>query len=173
MTSDARIRPAYPFDAERILAWRAEESVGRYQPMGEQSLDQVRDQLQSTTEDLARGKGRRFAWIVEAPRPVGWITLAVVSWEHGVAEIGFSLTEAARGRRTMRRALPQVVDLLFARTALERIEARCDLRNEASIRLLEAVGFQREGVLRGYFVLDGERRDNALYALLREDWECA
>lgn len=70
----------------------------------------------------------------------------------------------------MRRALPQLVDLLFSRTSLERIEARCDLRNAASIGLLEAVGFQREGVLRSYFVLEGERRDNALYSVLSHDW---
>ena len=169
MTDNVSIRPAYPFDAERILAWRAEESVGRYQPLGGQSLADLRNELGNSHDDLALGQGRRFCWIIEARRPVGWMTLSVLSWDHGLAEIGFSLTESARGQGFMRQALTQVLYRLFDRTTLDRIEARCDLRNQASAAVLEACGFRREGVLRGYFVLDGERRDNALYAVLRED----
>ncbi len=169
MTDAVNIRPAYPFDADRILAWRAEESVRQYQPLGDQSLDSLRQELSRSHDDLRRGQSRRFCWIIEAPRPVGWMTLSVLSWEHRLAEIGFSLTESARGRGIMRQALTQVVELLFSRSMLDRIEAHCDLRNEASAGVLEACGFRREGVLRGYFVLDGKRRDNALYAILRED----
>ena len=169
MTAAVSIRPAYPFDAERIVAWRGEESIGRFQPLGDLSLDRLRRELGSSHDDLRAGQGRRFCWMVEAPRPVGWVTLSVLSWEHGLAEIGFSLTESARGQGIMRQALLKVLELLFTRTPVERIEARCDLRNEASAAVLEACGFRREGILRGYFVLDGERRDNALYAVLRED----
>lgn len=169
-TNRVRVRSAYPFDAERIFAWRTEESVRRYQPMSDQGLEALRRELATTPEELAAEEGRRFCWIVEAPRPVGWLTLSVVSWRHGLAEIGYSLTADAQGHGIMRQALPQVLEILFSRTSLYRIEARCDLRNEASIRLLEAVGFRREGVLRDYFVLDGERRDNVLYAVLRREW---
>ena len=40
----------------------------------------------------------------------------------------------------------------------------------ASQRVLERLGFQREGLLRGYFQLDGEWVDNYLFAIVKEDW---
>jgi RimJ/RimL family protein N-acetyltransferase len=36
--------------------------------------------------------------------------------------------------------------------------------------VLEAAGFQREGVLRSYFQLGERRVDNYLYAILRDDF---
>ena len=42
--------------------------------------------------------------------------------------------------------------------------------NTASQRVLERLGFRREGLLRGYFVLDQQRVDNYVYAILRSDW---
>ena len=63
-----------------------------------------------------------------------------------------------------------LLDDLFHRTSLERVEARCAVDNEASQRVLEKVGFAREGLLRSYFRLHGKRVDNHLYAMLKTDW---
>jgi RimJ/RimL family protein N-acetyltransferase len=35
---------------------------------------------------------------------------------------------------------------------------------------LEKTRFQREGLLRGYFILDGRRVDHYLYSLLRDEY---
>lgn len=43
--------------------------------------------------------------------------------------------------------------------------------NEPSIRLLERIGFVREGLLREYYLIEGEPRDHYTYALLRGDWK--
>jgi RimJ/RimL family protein N-acetyltransferase len=40
-----------------------------------------------------------------------------------------------------------------------------------SLRALERIGFRREGVLRGWHVHRGERRDVVILGLLREEWE--
>ena len=42
--------------------------------------------------------------------------------------------------------------------------------NSASQKVLKKVGFAREGRLRAYFVLEGTRVDNYLYAILRDDF---
>ncbi len=169
--SEIRVRPAYPFDAERIGAWRAEESVRRYQPVESHGANAIRRDFSSGSENLSRGQGTRFGWIIDAPRPVGWVTLSILSWEHGLAEIGYALTQEAQGQGIMQIALAKVLETIFDRSSLQRIEARCDLRNLGSIRVLESNQFLREGTLRDYFVLDGKRRDNALFALLRSEWK--
>lgn len=70
----------------------------------------------------------------------------------------------------MPRALELLLAEVFLNTAIERLEARCATDNEASRKVLENVGFLREGYLRGYFVLGGKRVDNYLFAILRDDY---
>ena len=109
--------------------------------------------------------------MVEADgQPAGWITLVVSNWEHGLAEIGYALTTPHQGQGLMTRALGELMRDLFTRTAIERLEARCAVDNAASARVLEKLGFVREGRLRRYFRLGGERVDNFLYARLKGDY---
>jgi len=54
-----------------------------------------------------------------------------------------------------------------------RVEADCDVENERSQRLLEALGFQREGTMRAFARMPQGRRDFFLYSLLKDEWETA
>lgn len=54
---------------------------------------------------------------------------------------------------------------------LHRLSADADPRNIASARVLEKAGFRREGIQRQSWWLKGEWTDNALYAILRSDWQ--
>jgi len=161
-----------PGDAQLLARWRAEPSVGRHQPLQDASVADLRTDLaRQRPEEIFRGRGERFQWIVSADgEPVGWITLAVTSWDHGLAEIGYALTTPAQGRGIQTQALQQLLADLFLETPLQRIEARCAVDNVASQRVLEKVGFVREGLLRAYFFLAGRRVDNFLYAILRSDF---
>lgn len=166
------LRPATPDDAGLLYRWRSEPSVRQHQPLSDATVADLRADLQRHRHDqLYRSRGERYQWIVLVEgEPAGWITLAVSSWDHGLAEIGYALSAAFQGRGVMRTALEQLAAELFARTAIERLEARCSVDNIASQRVLEAVGFEREGRLRSYFQLGGRRVDNYLYALLRDEF---
>jgi ribosomal-protein-alanine N-acetyltransferase len=52
---------------------------------------------------------------------------------------------------------------------LNRIEAACLPHNAASVRLLEKVGFTREGYARKYLCIDGRWQDHILFGLVRDD----
>lgn len=164
------LRPAVPDDAGLLYRWRNEPSVREHQPLSDATIADLRsDLLRHRHDQLHRSRGERYQWIVLVEgEAAGWITLAVSSWEHGLAEIGYALSARFQGRGVMRVALEQLAGELFGQTALERLEARCSVDNVASQRVLEAVGFEREGRLRSYFQLAGRRVDNYLYALLRE-----
>jgi RimJ/RimL family protein N-acetyltransferase len=54
---------------------------------------------------------------------------------------------------------------------LNRIEADTDPRNLAATRVLEKLGFMREGLLRERWITAGQKSDSALYGLLRSDWD--
>lgn len=166
------LRPAGPRDAPALKRWREEAEVQRYQPLGPISVGQLRAELTNQrADDLQRGRGEKFQWVIEVEgRAAGWITLVVTNWEHGLAEIGYALSTPYQRRGITPAALQQLLAELFLTTDLERIEARCAMDNLGSQRVLEKLGFQKEGVLRGYFVLHGERVDNILYAILRSDF---
>jgi ribosomal-protein-alanine N-acetyltransferase len=167
------LRPAVPRDAELLRAWRGEPSVRRFQPLSDLPTSQLRaDVANQRMSDLYRGRGDKFQWIVEVDgRSGGWITLVVSNWEHGLAEVGYALSSAFQGQGVMSEALQRLLTDLFSHTLVERVEARCALENLASQRVLEKSGFEREGLLRGYFRLRGRRVDNYLYALLRQDFQ--
>lgn len=95
----------------------------------------------------------------------------IINWSHGLAEIGYALSTEFQGRGLMADALRILMADLFEHTAIRRIEARCAVGNRASQRVLDSVGFKREGLLRGYFVLRGREIDNYLYSILKVDWQ--
>ncbi len=166
------VRPALPGDAVTMERWRHEPSVRRHQPLQAATASELRSDLaRQRLEDLYRGRGDRFQWIVLVEgESAGWITLAVLSWEHALAEIGYALSAPYQGRGLMQEALDLVLPELFVAAGIERLEARCSVENIASQRLLERLGFVREALLRSYFTLNDRRVDNYLYALLRADF---
>jgi RimJ/RimL family protein N-acetyltransferase len=54
---------------------------------------------------------------------------------------------------------------------LNRVQAETDTRNAASARVLEKLGFVREGTLREDCVVNGEVSDSWVYGLLRRQWQ--
>ena len=69
-------------------------------------------------------------------------------------------TEAARA------LLQWAVDTLD----LNRVQAETDTRNVASARVLEKLGFVREGTLREDCVVNGEVSDSWVFGLIRREW---
>jgi RimJ/RimL family protein N-acetyltransferase len=64
-----------------------------------------------------------------------------------------------------------MVDFLFLSKEIVRIQAQTDPRNVASQKVLEKVGFTKEGTARKFFFMRGEWRDAYLYSILREEWK--
>jgi len=54
---------------------------------------------------------------------------------------------------------------------LHRLWATCLPENPASARVLEKVGFRREGLMREALRIHGQWRDAFLYAMLSTEWD--
>ena len=66
-----------------------------------------------------------------------------------------------------------LLDFGFTQLGLHRMVARTDVRNAASIQLLERLGFRREGHCIENFYDKGEWTSEYLYALLAQEWRAA
>ncbi len=84
--------------------------------------------------------------------------------------IGYELARGARGQGFMREALGAVLEHGFDTMGLNRVEARVHPENDASLRILAALGFAREGYQRQAGYWNGEFRDLVQYALLRDEY---
>ena len=103
-------------------------------------------------------------------KPIGGISISNI--RYGVAQmcnIGYWMGEKYAARGYMGQCVGVIVYYIFNELGLSRIEAACLPQNERSLRLLESAGFMREGVLRKYLEINGERSDHVLYSLLKED----
>ena len=101
---------------------------------------------------------------------LGGLTLSAIRM--GAArssQLGYWMGAQYAGRGIMKRAVSLVLDDSFTNMGLERLEAACLPENERSIRLLQGLGFTREGFLRSYLEINGERRDHLLFARLRTE----
>ncbi|WP_295800759.1 GNAT family protein [uncultured Microbulbifer sp.] len=118
--------------------------------------------------------GALYQWGLEwCGEVVGTTTLAGLErYPGGIyqAEIGFALAPAHWGCGLMRQTLPALLEFAFSRLGLRRISADVDPRNLASLRLLEFLGFQREGLMRQRYFHLGEIQDAVILGLLRDEW---
>lgn len=109
--------------------------------------------------------------IVFEERLVGYVQLARIDREEGIAAIGIVIGEKAfQGRGIGSTALRIVLDFAFKVTNLERVYAEVYGFNQRSQRLMEHVGFVKEGILRQHEVHNGERQDMHFYGILKSEF---
>lgn len=115
---------------------------------------------------------RLLCWAVtlDDDRLIGTTTLFAINRAQGRAEIGYALHPDAWGRGLAGDALGAMVGHAFDGLGLRRLEADIDPRNTASCRLVERLGFVREGLLRERWHVAGETCDSALFGLLAREW---
>ena len=101
---------------------------------------------------------------------LGGLTLGLV--RRGVAQactLGYWMGQRHAGKGHMTEAVRGALNFAFSELARHRVEAACLPHNEPSRRLLERVGFRREGEARGYLRINGVWADHLLYGMLAAD----
>lgn len=126
--------------------------------------------LQRQWERAATGAGYSFVIAeAEGDRGIGAIGLWLRSIDLGRASVGFWVAPSARGRHAARHALCALRDWAFTTHHIPRLELYVEPWNIPSIRAAEAAGYQREGLLRSWETVGGERRDMVMFSVLEED----
>jgi RimJ/RimL family protein N-acetyltransferase len=98
---------------------------------------------------------------------VGACGLVAVNAQDLVAEVGYWVVPWARGQRVAQRATRLLAGWAFTDVGFERLELYIEPANTTSCTVAERLGCEREGVLRSKAVVRNQRRDMALYALVK------
>ncbi len=83
----------------------------------------------------------------EDKKAIGEIWIYLIENDR-MAKVAFRVSPAYQGRGYASQALRAAVDFCFESTELQRLWTDVDIRNAASIRVLEKCGFVREGHIR-------------------------
>ncbi|MCK0196435.1 GNAT family N-acetyltransferase [Ancylobacter sp. 6x-1] len=101
---------------------------------------------------------------------LGGVTLSNV--RRGVAQtasLGYWMGAPHAGKGYMSAAVRALLPFAHGSLGLRRVEAACLPHNEPSIRLLQGVGFRREGYGREFLCINGVWQDHLLFARLGSD----
>jgi ribosomal-protein-alanine N-acetyltransferase len=140
-------------------------------PPEQETLEAQRELLRSSHERSALGEEYSFGVFLEDDDVlIGRANLTnIIRRAFQNAYLGYYLDEAYNGRGFMTKAVAAVVGYALGPVRLHRIQAAVMPENLPSIRVLEKVGFRREGFAANYLRIDGRWRDHYIYAITAED----
>ncbi|RJS92366.1 GNAT family N-acetyltransferase [Salinisphaera sp. Q1T1-3] len=170
-TARLHLRAPCAEDAPGVLAYVGDARAMRYMvwPMAE-TIEDVYNLL----DDMAWGwhDGDDFAYAITATHEQALVGMISCQFSDDGAELGFILHPDHWGRGLAREAGAAVMAAACEIDDLYRIWACCDVDNTASMRVLEHLGMQREGVLRRRskrpnLSAADEPRDDAVFAWVR------
>ncbi len=124
-----------------------------------------------THGERAAGRYACFAVVPDGETAaVGIFQMRLLDGREGVAEWGFILGEAYWGTGLFLSGAQRVVDFAFAEMGLQRLEARAAVANGRGQGALAKLGAVREAVLRQSFERRGQRHDQVLWSILKDEW---
>ncbi|MBC9928495.1 MULTISPECIES: GNAT family N-acetyltransferase [unclassified Leucobacter] len=168
------IRPSHAAELEFLLRenrrwlqqWEASHPSGLGVVPGSTSM---KPGIKSMRAAWKRGTGLPFV-IRYDHRVVGQLSVSEIS---GGAlrscQIGYWVSEAVAGRGVTPTAVALVTDHLLGARGLHRVEICIRPENQASLRVIEKLGFRYEGRRERYIYIDGAWRDHDCFALTSEE----
>ncbi|GLY79505.1 GNAT family N-acetyltransferase [Actinoallomurus iriomotensis] len=168
-TGRLTLRPIEAGDVDAYLT-AVDDEVRRWMPWSE---DFTREKaVRWCTEEAAGDLSRALNFAIvpgDAGRLEGGVGIGRADWETGVAETGYWLGPAARGRGYATEAVRAVARHAFG-LGLTRVELLAAVGNVASQRVAERAGFTREDVLREARPLPGGKpADMVRFRLLKDE----
>jgi RimJ/RimL family protein N-acetyltransferase len=172
-TARLLLRPFTSADADALFALHSSAFVLRYwdaPPWSERA--RAERFIAACVRMSEEGSGARLAMDRVSDKSfIGWCSLTQWNPDYRSASMGYCLDDAAWGHGYATEAGRALLQWAFDTLDLNRVQAETDTRNAASARVLEKLGFVREGTLREDCVVNGEVSDSWVYGLIRRQWQ--
>ena len=145
-----------------LAPWEPLRPAGFYAPQA------VRQRLENAAAEVEEDRSVQFLlWDRGQGSMVGACNFTGIA--RGASQschLGYSLDAQRQGRGLMTAALRRGIRFMFEQQALHRIMAAYLPHNRPSERLLQRLGFEREGYARAYLNIAGHWQDHVLTALI-------
>lgn len=158
-------------DADDMFKYLSDPDVVKHMGLAVfQTVEDVWDEIGWYRSILENGTGIRWGiTLKDSGKVIGSCGFLNMLAKHYRAEVGFELSKDYWGKGIASEALEAVVKYGYHHFPLERIEALIEPANLPSQKLVEKLGFSREGLLRHYEFTCGKFDDLYMYSILKED----
>ena len=170
-TERLKLRPFARADSRAVFDyWNSDPGWQRFNVSVPAEYTET-DAEKFVAELISRDRESQPSWAVTLGGEVVGVVSLTFEQSHRIAVIGYGVHGAVRGQGLSGEATKAAVDAAF-RTypSLRKVRAHTDAKNVASTRVLEKLGFLREGILRSNQYDKGKFVDEAIYGLLRKEW---
>ncbi len=158
-------------DAPSLLAMLTTEEVSRFISPPPTTIEGFERFITWANRERAAGNYACFAIVPHGmDTAVGLFQVRQLEPGWGTAEWGFAMGSAFWGTGLFAEGAQMVLEFAFETIGVHRLEARAAVANGRGNGALRKLGAVCEGVLRRSFLRDGQYLDQALWAILNEDW---
>ena len=169
-----RLRELRASDAPALFALLTTDEVARFISPPPTTIEGFERFIAWTLRQRSAGTYACFAVTVAGQdTAVGIFQVRETEPGFGTAEWGFAIGSPFWGMGLFQEGAELVLQFVFETLGAHRLEARAALRNGRGNGALRKIGAVQEGVLRRSFLRNGEYLDQALYAIVDDDWRAS
>ena len=156
----AALSEYYLRNADRFAPWHPLVNAGHH------SVQAWTRRLQERERDFNEGRAAHFI-ALDVDRVVAACSLSNIVYHPACfCHLGYSVDREHEGTGCMTELVQYVINYGFAKLHLNRISANYMPANTRSGRLLEKLGFEKEGFARRYLCINGRWEDHVLTSLV-------
>jgi RimJ/RimL family protein N-acetyltransferase len=162
-------------DVLPMFAYRQDSQVARYQGWNPatETIEEVQERVQEMRDRTGATEGAWFQIAVEEKATatlIGDLGLRLRGGEPRQAVVGYTFARHAQGKGYATEAMGALLDYTFTTLGAHRVMADALAENSRSVRLLERLGFQKEGHFREAEWFEGYWADDVIYGILKREW---
>jgi [ribosomal protein S5]-alanine N-acetyltransferase len=158
-------------DAQSLFALLTTEEVSRFISPPPSTVEGFERFIAWTLRQRTAGTYACFAVTLKGfDTAIGIFQVRETEPGFGTAEWGFALGSPFWGTGVFAEGAELVLEFAFETIGVHRLEARAAIRNGRGNAALQKLGAVQEGVLRKSFLKNGEYLDQALYAMVEDDF---
>ena len=167
------LRPVQPQDAEKILVYRSDSEINKYQGWVPNSKEDVINFISKNARSFdEESSWFQFVLIKKDDKElIGDVGVHFMEKDSKEVELGCTINKDYHKKGYAKEALEEMITTLFTKYNKRRITGSVDPRNTSSLGLMKSLNFTQEAHFRKSLFFKGEWVDDVVFALLKEDWE--
>lgn len=173
-TSRLVIRNLHNADIDDFYSYRKDPEVARYQGFEPFTREEAQSFIEehSTKEFGKPGEWMQFGIEMKSTKKlIGDCAIKLNAEDHRLGEIGITISPSYQKMGFAKETLKGILNFLFGLDEFHRITETVDAENVASIKLLESVGFRKEGHFIENIFFNGKWGSEMQFAMLKSEWD--
>ena len=173
-TRRLKIRNLKESDLDDFHLYRSNPEVTKYQGFDTYTREQAKSFIAEHQNKLLIIPGEWIQFAIEnvsSRQLVGDCAVYLKPHDSRIAEMGITISHLHHRKGYAKETMLGLMNFLFSKKGIHRIEETVDAENLASIRMMESLSFRKEAHFIENTFFKGKWGSECQYAMLRREWE--